>query len=104
VQATPAKLPWAKKVVQLSASLDGHFAAAVDATGHLYTWGAGERYAVVVLNGVTTFTCHVITTGSHGSACRTCCGRMCNGVPVSVQTTRGAIHCRVLLAVQPTSS
>ncbi|WIA19065.1 hypothetical protein OEZ85_003720 [Tetradesmus obliquus] len=42
VQATPAKLPWAKRIVQMSVSLDGHFAAAVDAAGHLYTWGAGK--------------------------------------------------------------
>jgi hypothetical protein len=49
VQATPAKLPWAKKVVQLSASLDGHFAAAVDAAGVLYTWGAGEMLHCYVM-------------------------------------------------------
>eukprot|EP00882_Tetradesmus_deserticola_P025916 GHRQ01028504.1.p1 GENE.GHRQ01028504.1~~GHRQ01028504.1.p1 ORF type:complete len:183 (+),score=48.64 GHRQ01028504.1:219-767(+) len=42
VQATPAKLPWAKNIEQLSASRDGCFAAAVDATGHLHTWGAGK--------------------------------------------------------------
>jgi hypothetical protein len=52
VQATPAKLPWAKKMVQLSASLDGHFAAAIDATGHLYTWGAGACHAFVISVGV----------------------------------------------------
>eukprot|EP00879_Flechtneria_rotunda_P024861 GHRR01026380.1.p1 GENE.GHRR01026380.1~~GHRR01026380.1.p1 ORF type:complete len:562 (+),score=215.88 GHRR01026380.1:54-1739(+) len=42
VQATPAKLPWATNITQLVASLEGHFAAAIDTAGRLYTWGAGK--------------------------------------------------------------
>jgi hypothetical protein len=68
VQDTPAKLPWAKKVVQLSASLDGHFAAAVDATGHLYTWGAGECHVCVI-------TCYYRRAGS--GAVRGACAVLC---------------------------
>jgi hypothetical protein len=41
VQATPAKLTWARQIRHISASPTGQFAAAVDTAGKLYTWGAG---------------------------------------------------------------
>jgi hypothetical protein len=41
VQATPAKLPWARGIASISASACSHVAAAVDSAGRLYTWGAG---------------------------------------------------------------
>eukprot|EP00775_Hariotina_reticulata_P006783 gene6783-7000_t len=42
VQATPAKLPWAKGITSICASRVGHFATALDSHHKLYTWGAGR--------------------------------------------------------------
>lgn len=51
MQATPAKLPWARQIRHISVSPTGQFAAAVDTAGKLYTFGAGVFSSLAVIKG-----------------------------------------------------
>lgn len=41
--ATPSRMPWAHGTAQLAASCSGRFAALVDSSGRLFTFGAGKQ-------------------------------------------------------------